>query len=513
MGARRRPADAHLVRAALPTLTVAEKRPPRLKPCLALLSALLVCLGTLRAQDALSLYHWEAVPKRLMLNPAAPVSHRAWLSLPGVGHFDQAARMPWGVTEVLDLRRREAAAVLGEAATGAYDDVRVDVPTAIDGLRRGGQSRVTTRVNLLSAGVRTAAGTFSLNLDQQVDAYAAVGPSPLEGLYYGEAFVLSEGVDVSGAAYDGSVRTALSLGFQRAVKNTPWRLGANVKLVKTQAHARLRSLDVGVAREADAVAVTFTGAQQVGGWADLNERRTAFDALAPSRLLEGGNLGLGFDLGVYYAASERLTLSASLTDVGFQRLGWEAAEYGFRNTLRVGDSEPLSALDVVTVAEFSAEADELSKDGRDTLTNRDAYTRPLPGASYLGAEYRLGDRHGLGLVIRNSLRGGRLQTASALSLNLRPSRLLEANASVSYSNVGGLGFGLGTSLQLGPVQVYAGSDNVLGLVDALGARRASVVAGLTLLLPDKPAVSGPGVMKPRRAGGGRGKGTRCYRFR
>ena len=463
-------------------------------------------------QDALSLYHWEAVPKRLMLNPAAPVAHRAWLSLPGVGHVDHATRLPWAVTEVLDLRGRQAGEVLGSAAGGAFEDLVVDVPNTIDGLTNGGQSRITSRINLLSAGVRTAVGTFSLNLDQQVDAYAAIGPSPLQGLYYGEAFVLARGVDVTDAAYDGSVRTALSLGFQRDVKNTPWRFGANLKVIKTQAHARLKSLTAEATRvpEGEGVVVTFAGAQQVGGWADLNERRTDIETLTPARLLEGGNLGLGIDLGAYYTASERLTLSASLTDIGFQRLGGEAAEYGFRNALRVGDSEPLSALEQVSIAQFSDEASELSKDGRDTLTNRDAYTRPLPGASYLGAEYRIGERHGLGLVVRNTVRGGRVQTASALSLNLRPARFLEANTSVSYSSMGGVGLGLGMSLQLGPLQVYAGSDNVVALVDPTGARRGSAMAGLTLLIPEERGSRGLGTLKQRLRADG--KRSRCYRF-
>ena len=474
---------------------------------LALLSAaLLTCLAAARAQDALALYHWEAVPKRLLLNPAARVEHRAWLSLPVVGHVGTSLQLPWSTANVLALGDRGLAEAFGEGV----EDLPLDVPAVIRGVEGVGQVRLTSRVNLLSAGVNTRAGLFSLHLDQQVDAHAAIGPAPARGLYFGEAAVLADGLDVRGTHYDASVRTALALGYQVAPRHTGWRLGVNVKVTKTQAHARLADIDSEVIRTDTGVAVLFTGAQQVGGLSDVYEGRVDGDELGVGRLLAGGNLGLGVDLGAAYLIGERLELSASVTDLGFQRLGWESGEYGFRERLTVGESEPLSSREVVTVGEFVEEGDALGNAGRDSLTNRDAYTRPLPAAVYLGGEYRFAGDHALGLTVRNSLRNGRLQTATAVSLHLRPHRSLEANASVTYSNLGGVGVGFGASLQLAVLQVYAGSDNVLALVRPEGARWGSAVAGVTLLLPRRRPSRGLGTMRQRTRVGGRG--IRCPKF-
>lgn len=474
----------------------------------------IVLAGTLPvalAQDALSLYHWEAIPKRLMLNPAAPVSHRAWLSLPVIGHAGLVAEMPWSANDVVDLRGRSLREVVAGGTGLRVDDIGLEVPNIIDGLGRVGEARVTSRVNLFGAGVRTAAGLFSINLDQQVDAIASMGPTPVQGLYFGEAFVLQRGVEAAGIGYDGTVRMTLALGFQRRLRDTPWRLGGNLKLARTQAHARLIDMTASVERDsAGAAVVTFAGRQEIGGWSDEYEGRAMTDGLSVDRLLAGGNFGLGVDLGAYYEASDRLALSASVTDIGFQRLRARAGEYGFRNRLRVGESRPLAQRERVTLADAEEESSELSKNGRDSLTNRDPYTRPLPAAVYLGGQYRFLGEHSVGLVVRNTLRDGRLQTAAALSFNLRPWPFLEANTSLSYSSVGGVGVGVGLSARLAIVQVYAGTDNVVAVVDPEGARRASAVAGVVLLLPEKRN-DGIGRMGAGRRGGAR-KPVRCYRF-
>ena len=463
------------------------------------------------AQDALGLYHWEAVPKRLVINPAAPVPYRAWLSLPVVGHVDGALELPWAGNDVLDLGGATFRSLLDGSAGLDADEIPLDVPAVIDGLGRVGEVRVTSRVNLLSAGVRTAAGLFSLNLDQRLDAIASIGPTPVQGLYFGEGFVLDRGVEAAGIGYDATARISLALGFQRAVENTPWRVGGALKLTRTQAHYRLLDIGTAVARDPDGGAVvTFNGRQQLAGWSDLFEGRDDGPELAPRRLFSGGNYGVGVDLGVHYAPNERLALSASVVDLGVQRLSDRVGEYGFVNDLRVGQSEPLAQRESVSLQDGIDEAGDISKDGRDSLTNRDPYSRPLPGAVYLGGEYRFRDDHSVGIVTRGTLRDGRLQSATALSLNLRPSRFVEAHTSLSYSSVGGVGLGFGASLQLAVVQVYLGSDNVVALVNPLGGRRFSAVAGLNFLLPEKPDTRGLGTLRQRRKAGG--KEPKCYRF-
>ena len=462
------------------------------------------CTGVALGQDALSLYHWEAVPKRLVLNPAAPVSHRAWLSLPVIGHADLAVELPWAVTDAIDLRGNSLRQFVNGEATLDIGDLPIAVPEVIAGLEGVGQARVTARVNLLSAGVRTTAGLFSVHLDQQLDLIGSSGPTPLQGLYFGEAFVLQRGVSAAGIAYDASVRQTLSLGYQREIADGPWRIGGNLKVTRTQAHLRLIEMDVDVAEDVEGAEVTFRGRHQVGGWRDVFDEETGTEDLTPRRLFAGGNVGIGVDLGAHYRPDERLELSASLTDVGFLRLGERSGEYGFVNSLRVGESQPLATRELVTVELFADEAGELGKDGRDSLTNADPYLRPSPGALYLGGQYRFGGDHSVGLVTRTTLRGGRFQNATAVSLNVRPWRFLEANTSVSYSNVGGVGVGFGASLQLAVLQVYAGTDDVIGLANPVGARRVSAVAGVTLLLPEKRERTGPGRMKAGEKSRGRG---------
>ena len=463
------------------------------------------------AQDALLLYHARGNPKRLMLNPAAPVRHRAWLSLPIIGHADVAVQAPWAVNDVVDLRGTSVRALLDGTSAVPWEEVPIDVPAALDGLTPLGRGRVTSRVNLLSAGVNSARGLFFVNLDQQVDAYAAAGEGALAGLYFGEAYILGEGIDVTGYRYDASVRTTLALGYQyRVGGGGPWRVGGNLKIVKTQAHARLK--EIAVSSEAlpgGGVAVFYEGINQIAGFADVNEGETEAADLRWRRGLAGGNFGVGVDLGVRYEPDERTTISASVTDLGLSRYGYQTREYLFNNLLQRGTSAPLSEFETVTVERATAEVAALSREGETRALNDDAYTRPLPTTVYLGGQYRFWEETSVGAVLRNSMRGGRLQTAGALSLNLRPWRFLEANTSVGFVQGGGAGVGFGLGVRLAAVRVYAGTDNVLAFRDLNEARWVSAFAGVTLVLPEEPEGGGVGRM---RVGGRARKKVRCYEF-
>ncbi len=474
------------------------------------LCCLFVSATELVAQDALLLYHIEAVPKRLMLNPAAPVPHRAWLSLPGLGHVDQTLRLPWAVTDVADLRGTSLRQLINGTSPVAYDDLRIDVPAAIEGLTPMGRARVTTRVNLLSFGMQVPTGLLSLNIDQQLDGYAASGPGALAGIFYGEPYVLANGAEVRGVNYDVNTRTSYSLGYQFAPDRSPWRFGINVKAVKVQAHAHLRDLAIEVTSEGPKeVSVYYEGGSRIAGFADLIEGQSSAEDLTWRRAFEGGNWGLGVDLGAHYQASDRLQLSASLTDLGFARLGYQTREYAFFNTIRRGDSDPLASLERVTIARGVEEVEELSRSGRNEAINADPYTRPLPTSSYVGAEYHFAGRHSAGLVVRNSMRGGRLQTATAATLNLRPWRVFEASTSVAWSDGAGVGVGLAASFQLSVIQLYVGSDNLLALGSLDDARWANVFAGLTLLLPESRAER---TARAKGARQGREPAIKCYKF-
>ncbi len=478
-----------------------------------LLCCLLAGVGEAVAQDALLLYHLEAVPKRLMLNPAAPVAHRAWLSLPLVGHADQTVQTPFRLGEVLNLSGTTLRALADETSAVAFDDLEIDAPAAIDALDPLGRARVTTRVNLLSFGIHLPQGLFSLNVDQQADLYAAAGPDILAGLYLGETYLRANGVDTRGHNYDANLRTSYSFGYQVKPGDGALRLGANVKLVKVQAHAHLRDLDVEVTPEGrESVTVFYEGHSRASGFADFRDERAGSEDLTWRQAFTGGNWGLGVDLGAHYQYTERLHLSASLTDLGLVRLGDQSREYEFHNTLRRGDSQPLASRETVTVARAVEETEVFAGDGRPRIINNDAYTRPLPTTLYLGGEYRFAGSNSAGLVVRNSLRGGRLQTAAAASLNLRPWRVLEASTSVSWADGAGVGVGFGASFQLSVLQVYVGTDNLLAFRDLERARWANAFAGVTFLLPEKREVR---VGKAGSSSGQRRRrepAVKCYEF-
>jgi hypothetical protein len=183
------------------------------------------------------------------------------------------------------------------------------------------------------------------------------------------------------------------------------------------------------------------------------------------------NWGLAFDAGFIYHYTSRVTISGSILDIGFIR--WRSYlnnlnaqnQFVYRGALADGENVDQSILDSIDY----------------TITN-DPYFTLLPTKVYLGAEYTINEKlAGRGLVSTTIYR---TKFAPALTLSL------DYNPFGNFHIVGGYSlfyrsfnnFGLGFSMGRGPVQIYAVSDNLLGLIRPLDTRNINLRFGLNINL-------------------------------
>jgi hypothetical protein len=177
-------------------------------------------------------------------------------------------------------------------------------------------------------------------------------------------------------------------------------------------------------------------------------------------VLGAGNLGFGIDLGVSYPVMENLTVSASLTDLGFIR--WR------RNVYNMKQSGQFS-FEGVELDILNQDQDEenggMMDDMLDSITNQmdfyvseNPYTTNLSGVLHLGAAYELNDMVRFGLATRTRVYNARFYNQLTLSANVQPIRAF--SASMSYSVIGNsyANLGLGLSLKAGPFNIYLITD-------------------------------------------------------
>lgn len=188
-------------------------------------------------------------------------------------------------------------------------------------------------------------------------------------------------------------------------------------------------------------------------------------------LLNRKNWGFAFDAGFIYNYSSRITLSGSILDLGFIR--WRSymsnlnaeTQYVYRGALVDGGNFEESILDSIEY----------------TITNEPYFTF-LPTKIYFGAEYAINDKlSGRGLISSTIYRT-KFTPAFTLSLDYNPFGYFHVigGYSMFYRSFNNFGFGL--AMGRGPIQFYAISDNVLGIIRPLDTRNINLRFGLNINL-------------------------------
>ncbi|HYW96415.1 MAG TPA: DUF5723 family protein [Bacteroidales bacterium] len=149
------------------------------------------------------------------------------------------------------------------------------------------------------------------------------------------------------------------------------------------------------------------------------------------RYLLSGNLGLALDAGIIYAYTDRLTLSASINDLGFIR--WR------RNTsvLEQSGHFVFSGLDLNSYVRGGTDTDLLQALQDSIVSNfrlsqsNDPYIALIPARIFAGAEYELNRALSLGTVAELEMLNGRLYPGMTFMGVARPVEGL--TLSLSYS--------------------------------------------------------------------------------
>lgn len=187
------------------------------------------------------------------------------------------------------------------------------------------------------------------------------------------------------------------------------------------------------------------------------------------------NNGWSLDLGAEYLLGDRLTLSASLLNLGSIR--WENATQQVNLTGTVN-------FEGVDAANLDGEDFEVVP-GIDTVgtfeaTSNVRYTQALSPRTYLGVNYQLFPFWNVGGVLYNEFFTGGTFTALSLSTRFSLGRIFSLGGVYSLQNGTFNSLGANAALKLGPVQVYAIADNLSSVINEERLDGTNFRAGLNL---------------------------------
>lgn len=412
-------------------------KPPRL-PGKLLLSTLLgvfLFLPGLRGQHNLALYQMQSLPQSFELNPGRLPKVKGYLQLPGLSGIGVGVgNNSFGLEELgLKISDFDPGISLDTLLAKANDDNRL----GLDG-----------SVQLFGLGFSAANGKvfIGLGVRERIEARGSLPRS---------VFVLSDDISrenfVPGKVYDFSnldfsLLHYRSIGLGVGIKITS-RLSAGARFNYLMGQENLWTVNNGFRLNAVGDRSVFN----IDGGFDVYSAGLIRLADGPdiSQLLGSGNSGMAVDLGVNYRYSNKWSFSASVLDLGSIR--WKTDVAGIRFTETVGD--PIDQLEesVSEMADGGLESDVV-------------YTTPLPLKVYLGGQYHLTSQTSLGLLYNARVIQGATDNALSFSFStfLRNWIGLSLNASAYNRRFFNLGAGL--SLNLGPLQVFAVSDNIFGVL-------------------------------------------------
>jgi hypothetical protein len=173
------------------------------------------------------------------------------------------------------------------------------------------------------------------------------------------------------------------------------------------------------------------------------------------------NMGMGLDLGATYDITERIVVSAAITDLGFIR--WKKDI----TNLKANNRFEFSGLNMHDVVNGTKTLDEVGTDMLDSLKNAFVVTRSkapfttyLPfGVSFAGS-YSVTKYFSVGLLSYSRIIGKQIREALTLSANLNLGNAFSTSFTYTAENQQYDNLGAGVAFRTGILQFYLLSDRI-----------------------------------------------------
>src|SRR5450759_2868273 len=173
------------------------------------------------------------------------------------------------------------------------------------------------------------------------------------------------------------------------------------------------------------------------------------------------NIGLGLDIGATYDLTDRIVVSASITDLGFIR--WKKDV----TNLKANNQFEFSGLNMLDVFNGTKTIDELGKDMVDSLKNafvvsntKAPFTTYLPFGISFGGSYYVTKQFSVGLLSYSRVIGKQIRESLTLSANINLGNVLSTALSYTAENHQYDNLGAGLAFRAGVAQFYLLTDRI-----------------------------------------------------
>lgn len=198
----------------------------------------------------------------------------------------------------------------------------------------------------------------------------------------------------------------------------------------------------------------------------------------------GKNTGIAFDLGAEYQINDKITVGASILDLG--SINWKSNASNFT-------SNGTYTFEGVNADDVFFNGDSLDFDGvLDTIVDvlgfqetNNSYRTSLSPKFYLSGSYKIMESLDAGLALYGEINRNKLRPALGISVQKRFGKIVSVGGVYALRNGRFDNLGLNFGLKLGPVQLYGASDNVISVFKPLDSKNTNFRLGLNVVVGKK----------------------------
>jgi hypothetical protein len=414
------------------------------------------------------MYLMHNIPQTSFLNPAVQINCRWFLGIPGLS----STHVAYGNTAFTYLD-------LAEGDTWNLEKVE----------------RQTHRVDLygselsmqiLALGYRHTYNYFTFSVDDRAHLYQAIPGELVSTLVKGNYPLAGDYSNFSALRSYGTYLRQYTLGVSRVLSRS-LKAGVRIKLLFGKADISVGRSDISLSTAEDNFDLLAHGNYRINASLPLTVVQNADGHITGitwnevdylSFLLNRRNPGIAMDFGLIYKYDPKLTLSASLLDVGALR--WRTDLNNINSTGTFVYDEIEGSGDVISTT-FLDELIDTLQSAFDVTVSQQAFTSLLPAQVFLGASYQLREDLSLGLVSRNILLRSKLYSSLTLSASTGLTRHLRGTLSWSYLNRSIRNIGAVLALQGEGFQFHLATDNLIGFMQPFDTRTLNFRMGFNVL--------------------------------
>lgn len=434
-----------------------------------ILTGLLILVSlTLEGQQSNTFYLMHQVPQSNLLNPAVQLDCKWYVGIPGLA----STHLSYSNTAF------------------SYNDLAGSDTWNVEGIfnqmHRVDLYSVEAMLHPVSIGYKRKLLYFTFNITEKAHAYQTVPKSSMEMAFYGNGSFVGETARFNALRPAAYYMREYSLGISR-IMDEKLTVGIRAKLLFGKASLYTNRSRGKLITGEDNFDLTLNGDYRIsssfpvtlehdddGYISDVILEEYSIAQL----LLNRGNPGFALDLGAIYHYDEKITLSASLLDLGFVR--WRTDVNNVRGTGSFEFEGATQGIEFLSL-NFALEMRDSVMETFDIEISEEPYFSSQPTQLFLGADYQLNEIIGLGVVNRNVIFRHKVHSSLTLRASVDLAERILATVSWSYLNNTIRNLGIGLAYHGKGFQFHAVTDNLTGFFYPFNTRSINLRVGMNVM--------------------------------